>query len=219
MRLLTDLSASLLVSSSDMAGRCWYKPSVPRAWSAPDDPVWYYHGPRLGPSSLVPDALIDTVDPELREIVSLMHQFGIATTPSCQGHHHTYDTYSRLWHVIVSDGLDICDNGLPVIDVESGQVSLFRNKKYKLPWPGFDVFYVDVSSKQAVGYLGFYLSDPLRDLFRPLLGVGSVSSMVEEHVGPSSSLFALSVRTTSDELQAIVWREWLALFRDVLASF
>lgn len=219
MRLLPDLSATLLVSSSDMAGRCWYKPSVSRAWSAPDDPVWYYHGPRLGPSPLVLDELISTVDPQLQELVSLLHSFGIATTPSCQGHHHTYDTYSRLWHVIISDSLDICDNGLPVTNVESGQVSLFRNKKYKVPWPGFDVFYVDVSAKQSVGYLGFYLSDPMRNLFRHLVGTGSISSLTEEHVSPSSSLFALSVRTTSDELQAAVWSEWLTLFRDVLASF
>lgn len=96
---------------------------------------WYYAKESNGfyqlPSS---DRFLESLDEELKESVSALHEKGIATTPSCSGHFYDENYYSGVYQDLIRECQEIRDSGLELIDPESDESIIVRDPKYMIPW-------------------------------------------------------------------------------------
>jgi hypothetical protein len=127
---------------------------------------WARQTPHAGSLSVDPA----TLDPALRPLVTALHQRGIRTLPSCQGHFFPRSQTGKADPALVRRYRDlqaqaplIRGNGLLMRDVESGKVWRVQDSAYKLP-----TFYEMMRNHYAlegIGYLGILMS-PNRIRFR-----------------------------------------------------
>src|SRR5205823_11712163 len=88
----------------------------------------------------------ELVDPELRDLCRLLHDAGIATTPSCQGHSYPRERFERIWDSLTTEEPQIRGEGLVVKDSENQRKYLFRDAGYNVPWQSFGHFYDEASA-------------------------------------------------------------------------
>jgi hypothetical protein len=104
-----------------------------------------------------------TLDPALRPLVMALHQRGIRTLPSCEGHFsapkQTALSLARRRRDLQAQAPLIWGSGLLMRDVESGNVWRIQDPTYKLPSPA-DML-AGHYSMAGVGYLGI-LTPPHR---------------------------------------------------------
>lgn len=202
-----DLSASVIPTAVYPAKK-WYMVG--------DDESWYYHGPR---EVVEVDLQVDfdqTVDPALQELVDFLHLRRIPTTPSCQGHFHPQEEFESVWSKLKAEAQQIRENGLKLIDVETGEEVLFKDPNYKLPWNSFQDFYQVAGTNQQKGYIGFYVRDPgvVHHLRHLLTGPSKFNFFREVGRIDNAVLFALGVRQKDEEEQRKAWRSWTKRIKD-----
>ena len=116
-----------------VSGYSQYRWAEPQRWNG--GKVRWYYGislPQRHQGSLHVDP--SSVDQALRPLVSLLHDQGIPTTPSCSGHfgsrgHHRIEVYRQLQH----DAAMIRGHGLTLKCLETGKLYSVRDPLYRLP--------------------------------------------------------------------------------------
>ena len=132
------------------------------------NPIWYYHCPSSTHEIDTGGRFYRLVDPELRDVCKLLHEAGIATTPSCQGHSHPRERFERIWDELKREEPSIRCGGLMVKDSENQKSYLFRDPRYRVPWESFERFHEQAASQQNVGYLGLLIPPAHGELSRRL---------------------------------------------------
>ncbi|MCI0677190.1 MAG: hypothetical protein L0Y42_15620 [Phycisphaerales bacterium] len=207
--IITSLRADI-VPHREFAGRKWFYAN----------PLWYYH--RRGQTGEINPSrkFYKLVDPELRELCHLLHDAGVHTTPSCQGHFYGRDHFKEIWHELEREQSLIQTSGLTVKDSETDSPFLFRTPTYQLPWPSFEDFYVQAASHQNIGYLGILVphhlhtlrcrlhNDPYRTEFASICFDGELSCVL------GGSLFNIFVHARYPEERHELW----SLITDYLAQ-
>ncbi|GMU23372.1 MAG: hypothetical protein AMXMBFR13_34500 [Phycisphaerae bacterium] len=117
-------------------------------------PLWYYHRRGTTPELNENRQFYRLVDPDLRELVHLLLDAGLQTTPSCQGHFYPRERFERIWDHLQREQAMIRSEGCEVRDSETDQPFLFLDFAYRLPWNKFDDFYREAAAHQSRGYLG-----------------------------------------------------------------
>jgi hypothetical protein len=123
-------------------------------------PAWYYfvkERKARTPHVVQDPSFMASVDPPLREIVRFLHGHGIGTTPSCSGHDLPDEELEAIHASLSRDRKAIRNNGLELLDVETGEHHVFRNAHYRLPWSA-DEFVQRMRAYQQRGVLGMQLS-------------------------------------------------------------
>jgi hypothetical protein len=121
------------------------------------NPIWYYHRRGTDEELCTNRKFYDLVDPGLRPLVKLLHDHGLHTTPSCEGHFYPRSRFEQIWAELTREANDIRGEGLIVKDSETDKPYRFRDRAYQLPWPTFDAFYAQAGEHQGMGYLGVLL--------------------------------------------------------------
>ena len=152
-------------------------------WLCSGDPhAWYYFVRRArGGRCIGRKEFLRTVDEPLRPLVRLLHERGIATTPSCSGHAFSGSALERVYSSLRREARAIRNGGLRLRDVESGAAYLFADEHYQLPWTE-DRFMQDARERQRHGALGICLGAYARSRHR-LLALHIPSVRVEEREG------------------------------------
>jgi len=126
--------------------------------------LWYYH--RLGTDEEVRTGrnFYKLVDEQLRELCHLLHEAGVHTTPSCQGHFYKKEHFEKVWEELTREAALIRNLGLKVTDSETQKDFLFLDWQYGLPWETFETFHDQAGAQQGVGYLGMIVPSEREDL-------------------------------------------------------
>jgi hypothetical protein len=130
------------------------------------NPLWFYHEEYPIDEMIPSRAFYELVDPELRELCRGLHEAGLHTTPSCQGHFYGRERFERIWAELEREQAKINGPGLPVKDSETQQEHLFQDPGFRLPWSSVEAFYEEASAQQGEGYIGILIPherDRLRD--------------------------------------------------------
>ena len=148
-----DMSVAA-VKFRDMPNKRWFV--------SPHHDMWYYHVPRRGSThELDIHELSETLDPCLRDLALSLNARGCRTLPSCQGHYHTPERLSRAYDALLFDASQIRDMGLELRDVETGEVVVFSDPGWDLPWTRER--YMEIANGtdgKPEGYLAFVTNDP-----------------------------------------------------------
>ncbi len=121
-------------------------------------PDWYYFLKKSNHNAIENKGFISSVDKPLRPLVSWLHKRGIKTTPSCSGHHMAERSLGKIYEQLKEDGKEIRKEGLLMQDIESGEIFLHQNPRYKLPWNKRD-FLRKAVVYQCTGVVGIKIPD------------------------------------------------------------
>jgi len=203
-----------IVPHREMAIRRWYSAST----------LWYYHRRAFPGEYECTRRFYQLIDPELRELCRLLHDAGLHTTPSCQGHFHGRSHFEEVWDELERESRLIQSVGLSVKDAESGRDFLFRASTFELPWSQFAGFYRDAATHQSEGYLGILLphdrhrvvcalhNQPFRMKNAWIRFDGELSCLLDR------SLFGVTVKPRDPNERAELWLEvtryWRGLLRE-----
>jgi hypothetical protein len=116
-------------------------------------PEWYYFMKHENNNVIRNNHFSESVDGPLKELVNFLHGLGIKTTPSCSGHHKSEKNFDTIYEALEKDKTAIRNGGLKLKDVESGEIYLFRDKQYDLPW-NKNAFVDHVLKNQQDGVIG-----------------------------------------------------------------
>jgi hypothetical protein len=176
------------------------------------DPVWYYYRRSTAHEICPGGRFYQLVDPELREVCRLLHEAGVGTTPSCQGHSYPRERFERIWEELKREEGPIRGEGLVVKDSESQKEYLFRDAAYRLPWGSFEEFYEAAGTHQNLGYLGVIVPEEMPALAERLAEDGyrtDVTRVEEEpEVGRllGGRLFGIHVNADDPHFRSAEWR-------------
>lgn len=181
-----------------------------RWYSAGD--CWFYH--RRGTHEEISSSrsFYKGVDPELRELCHFLHDRGVRTTPSCQGHFHDRDHFEKVWEELRIETEKIVSAGLLVTDSESQQQYHYRNMHYRLPWESFEEFFDQAAAHQQTGFLGLIVPQDRESIWMTLQSLRSRDRMKHLSFDPSLSralggyVFDIFVRAENPEDRSTKWR-------------
>jgi hypothetical protein len=191
------------VKYRDMPGKQWYM--------SPRHTDWYYHTPRVLPSSDLDAQFLDaTLDPPIRLLSLGLNSLGYTTLPSCSGHYKSDEEVDEAYSNLVEDARQIRKGGIELIDTENGNRILHSDPTWYLPWDRAKFKKLAMGSDaKPEGYLGFEV--PKADAY----AVGSVvESAVQKNKGcryevkrtPSGYTFELRVYTGKPKSQDAAWQ-------------
>ena len=193
-----------VVKYRDMPAKQWYM--------SPQHKSWYYHTPRSAPSEeLSPKFLEATLDPPLRLLALGLNSLGYVTLPSCSGHYLKEEEANDAYDHLVSDSKIIRNEGLELIDVESGNILVHQDTSWHLPWDrrAFAKAASGTDSRPE-GYLGFKV--PKKDGYAVGRAVDSAVSKTggcryEVKREPNGYIFELRVYTGKQKSQDAAWQD------------
>ena len=114
------------VSFKDMPKKRWF--------ISPRHRDWFYHIERQLPPSPVLMRWLDHLDPQLSPLIDLFQSQGVLTLPSCAGHYRTDEWCSKAYDNLIKDAETIQKDGLPLIEVETGETFKFKKRDWSLPF-------------------------------------------------------------------------------------
>jgi hypothetical protein len=123
-----------------------------------EHPTWYYFSEKRNPNKITNRSFLSSVDGPLRELVEFLHKKNIRTTPSCAGHHIGERHLEKIYSGIEKDACIICDEGLRLEDIETGEIHYCCEKNYVLPW-NKEEFVEKLSLYQQKGVIGLHLTN------------------------------------------------------------
>jgi len=209
--IITSLRADI-VPHREFALRKWFYAN----------PLWYYHRRELAGEITLDGSFYKLVDPQLRELCRSLHEAGIRTTPSCQGHFYSRDHFQKTWDELEEEEAQIQSHGLIVRDSETQQLYLFRARTFQLPWLDFGCFYEQASVHQNKGYLGVIVPRHLHRLCCALHNEGyrtrrsQISFDGELSCVLGGSLFNVFVAAADPQERDDEWRAIFEYFADAL---
>src|SRR5436190_22861786 len=121
-------------------------------------PEWYYFMNKKSRNTITNKKFLKSVDKPLQSLVKLLHKKGIKTTPSCSGHHISERNLEKIYSGLEEDRQDIRNEGLPLKDIETGKLYLYRNDNYNLPWSK-EIFLNELLEYQKTGVIGLRLGN------------------------------------------------------------
>lgn len=172
------------------------------AWlRSPSETGWYYFREGKNNNIIRNKDFLKSVDAPLRELVKLLHEKEIKTTPSCSGHCHGKGQLKSIYSSIEKDLDLIRQDGLELMDIETGKKILFREDEYALPWNKSD-FVNKLDEYQHNGIIG--IKPGRNKLIGKRLLELDVPRFEVENSGP---IILLSTSGSGDENNADVWKK------------
>jgi hypothetical protein len=106
------------------------------SWLLPDShKFWYYFIPRENKNfDTSYKKFNNSVDKDLKDLVSFLHEKNIFTTPSCAGHFHKPSDYHKVYELLKKDEEKIKYEGMFFFDYEKGEFYFVRDKEYEIPF-------------------------------------------------------------------------------------
>lgn len=172
---------------------------------------WYYHAPGVNHRTRRDDRFYGLIDLHLRSICRMLHETGLRTTASCEGHFHERSHYEEAWDQLQRERDRITGPGLIVHDAETDLPHLVRDEQYALPWENEQAFCDQAQRQQSQGFLGMVVPQSKPALARQL--------NLERYRTPFASIvpdrklgatfggwgFAIAVKSDSPSQQAAQW--------------
>lgn len=169
----------------------------------------YYHCDRLDVETEINDDIIDTVDPNLKNLVRFFHTRGIQTGASCQGHEETIFDVSERYIALQDDAEQIRNEGLVVTDLESGEEFIWQDSEYEIPFDSFDDAIEEFTHHSIKGALTIYLSDSdIETLLEIEPEINDIGITVQ-HIGDLDDgryEYMLFAESQSEDEQADKWK-------------
>ena len=160
-------------------------------WLLPSGGNWYYKLKDLRPCTIPKNPeFTNTLDSELKSLVSFLHSKRIPTTPSCAGHFRPDEEWSEVFDSLQKQESVIKTEGLHMQDPEDGRKFTLRNSDYQLPWTK-DAFVERAKEHAKFGVLGIY--DPGNFIAKKITSSNIPNSQVTKD-GPIT-LFLTSPKT------------------------
>lgn len=147
MQPLIQTLSPAMVPRRAFAFNRWYRGQGP----------WYYHRVqrmKVSAARELPANAQAELDPPLRPLCQLLHEHGLATTPSCAGHFYGDGYFRRVWEALQCEAEAIRTEGLLVHDTENGIGYCFFDPGYRLPWCDGASFHTQAQTQQRAGYMG-----------------------------------------------------------------
>ena len=176
------------------------------------NPLWFYHKQYAVDEMIPSPTFYELVDPDLRELCRGLHDAGLHTTPSCQGHFYGRERFVRIWAELEREREAIVSGGLPVTDSETQEQRLFRDDSFALPWACFDDFHAEAGAQQGIGYLGVLVppqDDDLCERLGRLAHAGDASQIeYDDAIGGrlGARLLAIQVSPRTPRQRRELWR-------------
>ena len=178
-------------------------------WKSVFHDDWYYHTPReYLNSDFDRETLSSTLDPHLKPVAHLLWDWGFQTGPSCQGFHNEDSNHQKAddgYDSLLADADLIRNEGLVLVNVETGEEAVFRLPSYKLPWSRKWFLYQSGISRDIKGYLPFiffsgqeFLVDIIRDEIDTIKGAS---------ISCDRLMCSISVKAKDKNQQKKIWRE------------
>ena len=185
------------VAAEHFGQKRWWRPARTGA-------AWFYHTPAPSrPPSFMRD--YHTVDPQIRRLVMLLHAKGMATLPSCSGHWPNKQWAKRCYDDLLGDVHKIRYIGEQMIDVETGERTIFKDMYWGLPWGSWDHFLAEAQEYNGQGYLCFHLP-PTSVIWRYLDDMKALPGVHVRVVTVSGKLcLEVRVQTADANSQANAW--------------
>jgi len=186
--------------------------------------LWYYHRDGTGEEIVPNRKFYQLVDPDLREICRELLDAGLQTTPSCQGHFYPRERFEKIWDELKREEPPITHGGLIVKDSETDREFLFRDLRYRVPWPNFADFHTAATEHQGTGYLGIIVPHDQAaqiERFRHARRRTGKMTLFDENPGGrylGGVLFDILVEPRDPENRTEIWEEIRRAIRDVLAG-
>ncbi|MGZ3885099.1 MAG: hypothetical protein ACXVPQ_08780 [Bacteroidia bacterium] len=170
---------------------------------------WYYFMKIPHQHKVTDKQFMSSVDKPLRALVKFLQKKKINTTPSCSGHHFKAGDFVKIYDDLEADMLNIRSHGLEMKDVESGQVILYRDPAYRLPWTKQE-FLKRIKAYQQKGVIGFEASDN-RQIRDELLHLHIDGAKI---MAKDGMIFVLTTKNRQGE-NAGLWRRITQKIKDV----
>ena len=187
---------TLPVSTHSFRAWRWWEPRRPGV-------RWFYASPRRGPLTGRTFVRPETVDPELRALVSGAHARGWTTFPSCEGHRVTQEGARAVLAAIQSDAEQVRGEGLWLRDSENGCDRLWRSSRYVAPDP--QTFWGTMRTTHGRGVFG--VSRLARSEVEDLAHAGRRAGFSVEAVGADGLQLHLCI--PDDTARAHAWHALL----------
>ena len=117
-------------------------------------PAWFYHsvvGERL--PAFLPS--LDTLDPPLRPIHTLLYQEAAPTFPSCAGHFPANRWVRQMWMALHLDAESIQRGGLRLQNLENESEIVWQDPGWVVPWQRPQDFALALRRTWGRGYIAF----------------------------------------------------------------
>jgi len=167
---------------------------------------WFYHTPRTVIAEPSGHVDLQSVDPELRDLVQKLHRAGAKTWPSCAGHWLQPSTAHEMFRQLQREAYIIRTVGLPLQHTETGQRTVYYNPTWWLPWKTGEEYYRDFSRGDGRGWLAFTL--PPGRKFRRAAAPVRYARRSLGHIGPYRAV-VYEVRAPTQKQQREAWRALL----------
>lgn len=171
-------------------------------------PEWYYFMELENKNEITNGHFMETVDEPLKELVSFLHSIGIKTTPSCAGHHKSEKNFKKIYDALEKDKDEIKKEGLQLKDIQSGEIYIYKNKTYDLPW-NKKQFLSKVSKYQGNGVIGIRLDGDEKIEFLKL-SIPGVKIVEEKGI-----VFIYTDEKTTEEING----KWKIITREIKNIF
>ena len=192
------------VKYRDMPNKQWYM--------SPRHKDWYYHTSRSAPSEeLTPQVLEATLDQPLRLLALGLNSLGYTTLPSCSGHYLSQEEANAAYDNLLNDAKSIRNEGLELVDVETGNKIVHQKESWHLPWDRQTFAKTAMGTEgKPEGYLGF--KAPKADGYKVGSAVdaavrGTDGCRYEVKKTPSGYVFELRVYTGKQKSQDRAWQD------------
>ena len=96
----------------------------------------------------------NTLDDDLKGLVTYLHSKNIPTTPSCSGHIENDDHYDEIYNSLINTKDKIRNDGIELFNPETNRKFYYQNENYKLPIGRMN-FLEQLRDYQKKGVLGF----------------------------------------------------------------
>lgn len=134
-----------------------------------DHNYWYYYKDRKK-SDYNYTELDETLDPGIKQIITLLNDSGYKTLPSCEGHKRSESFCKNAWKNLLLDQEKIKTVGLWLNNCENNNKYYLYDPNWQLPFTFEEFKAVCSGEKEVVGYVGFICDDKkIFDLIEGLL--------------------------------------------------
>lgn len=144
----------------------------------------------------------NTLDPEIKSLVKLFHDNDIKTSPSCAGHFSKANYFEDIWDQLDREKEKINSDGLKLYDSENNDETIFKDKKYDLPW-GKKEFVNKAMEYQKKGVLGIFKDDAKESVISKIKKIDIPNLEIQD----KSDVLLFIVDSEDDESMKNTWAD------------
>jgi hypothetical protein len=187
-------------------------------WKSPSHTSWYYHTPRKRFKLTERLETVDeTSDSAVNDIVAFLNEMGYETLSSCEGNELVLEDFENAYAHLLVDIETIRTDGLPLINLESGQKKILRDPTYRLPWNSAEEMFISSLGNDLSGFLGVICPTIIDS--KPIWELSQISDNISvcllgHHA--SSPIIGVSVKSDESSDHRETWSSLVAELKETI---